>query len=257
MEEKLRLKWNDFQDNVRTSFGSLRQDTNFSDVTLVCEDGQQFELHKVVLVSSSSFFKNLLTRNKHPHPLIYMRGVRSEELAAIMDFLYQGEANLLQDGLDSFLVLAEELQLKGFTRQNFLREDKTEFILPESVLTESRSSIKTEKVETFQKDGSISTIPFQPVVTKDYKGLTELEEQVQSMLKKSPNMISIGKGSKRRRGATCKVCGKEGMLQNIKRHIEAYHLDKPVAHPCNLCDKTSRTKCGLWKHKNKDHKKHL
>ena len=243
MEEKLRLKWNDFQDNVRTSFGSLRQDNNFSDVTLVCEDGQQFELHKVVLVSSSSFFKNLLTRNKHPHPLIYMRGVRSEELAAIMDFLYQGEANLLQDGLDSFLVLAEELQLKGFTRQNFLREDKTEFILPESVLTESRSAIKTEKVET--------------VVTKDYKGLTEIEEQVQSMLKKSPNMISIGKGQKRRRAATCKVCGKEGMLQNIKRHIEAYHLDKPVAHPCNLCDKTSRTKCGLWKHKNKDHKKHL
>ena len=243
MEEKLRLKWNNFQDNVRTSFGSLRQDTNFSDVTLVCEDGQQFELHKVVLVSSSSFFKNLLTRNKHPHPLIYMRGVRSEELAAIMDFLYQGEANLLQDGLDSFLVLAEELQLKGFTRQNFLREDKTEFILPESVLTESRSAIKTEKVET--------------VVTKDYKGLTEIEEQVQSMLKKSPNMISIGKGQKRRRAASCKVCGKEGMLQNIKRHIEAYHLDKPVSHPCNLCDKTSRTKCGLWKHKNKDHKKHL
>ena len=255
MEEKLRLKWNNFQDNVRTSFGSLRQDTNFSDVTLVCEDGQQFELHKVVLVSSSSFFKNLLTRNKHPHPLIYMRGVRSEELAAIMDFLYQGEANLLQDGLGSFLVLAEELQLKGFTRQNFLREDKTEFILPESVLTETRSSITTTKVEpfledTFQKDGSVSTIPFQTVAKT-------IEGQIQSMLKKSANVISIEKDLKRRRGATCKVCGKEGMLQNIKRHIEAYHLDKPVAHPCNLCDKTSRTKCGLWKHKNKDHKKHL
>ena len=149
MAEKLSLKWNDFQDNVLNSFGSLREDTNFTDVTLVSQDGQQFELHKVVLVSSSLFFKHLLTRNKHPHPLIYLRGVRSEELAAMMDFLYQGEANLLQNGLDSFLVFAEELQLKGFTRQHFLREDKTEFILPESVLTETRSSITTTKVKPF------------------------------------------------------------------------------------------------------------
>ena len=129
MAEKLCLKWNGFQDNVTTSFGSLRDDTNFTDVTLVCEDGQQFQSHKIILVSSSPFFKNLLTRNMHPHPLIYMRGVRSEDLSAIMDFLYQGEANILQDNLDSFLIIAEELQLKGFMRQHFdhfLRDDKTE-----------------------------------------------------------------------------------------------------------------------------------
>ena len=251
MAEKLCLKWNGFQDNVRTSFGSLRDDTNFTDVTLVCEDGQQFQSHKIILVSSSPFFKNLLTRNMHPHPLIYMRGVRSEDLSAIMDFLYQGEANILQDNLDSFLIIAEELQLKGFMRQNFdhfLGEDKTE-------LTKSRTSMKTEKVETFledalQQDGSISTVPF-PTVIK------EIEEQVQSMLEKSQNMISSGKDPKRRRAATCKVCGKEGILQNIKRHIEACHLDEAVSHPCNLCEKTSRTKYGLWEHKNKDHRKHL
>ena len=114
MAEKLCLKWNDFQDNVRTSFGNLRDDTNFTDVTLVCEDGQQFQSHKIILVSSSPFFKNLLTRNMHSHPLIYMRGVKSEDISAIMDFLYQGEANILQDNLDSFLIIAEELQLKGF-----------------------------------------------------------------------------------------------------------------------------------------------
>ena len=145
MAEKLCLKWNDFQDNVRTSFGNLRDDTNFTDVTLVCEDGQQFQSHKIILVSSSPFFKNLLTRNMHSHPLIYMRGVKSEDISAIMDFLYQGEANILQDNLDSFLIIAEELQLKGFMRQNFdhfLREDKTE----------SRSVMKTEKVETFLED---------------------------------------------------------------------------------------------------------
>ena len=36
--EKFILKWNDFKDNVTTAFGSLRDDNNFSDVTLACED---------------------------------------------------------------------------------------------------------------------------------------------------------------------------------------------------------------------------
>ena len=44
-----------------------------------------------------------------------MRGLRSEDLLAIMDFLYCGEANVLQENLDAFLALAEELRLKGLT----------------------------------------------------------------------------------------------------------------------------------------------
>ena len=112
-DEKLCLEWNDFKDNVSSTFGDLRQDKEFTDVTLACDDGQQVEAHKVVLIASSPFFLNILKRNKHPHPLIYMRGVRPENLMAIVDFFYYGEANVYQENLDSFLVLAEELQLKG------------------------------------------------------------------------------------------------------------------------------------------------
>ena len=32
---------------------------------------------------------------------------------AILDFLYRGEANVSQDNIDSFLAVAEELQMKG------------------------------------------------------------------------------------------------------------------------------------------------
>ena len=48
MSEKLCLKWNDFQENVNIAFGSLREDTEFADVTLACEDGQQEEARKVI-----------------------------------------------------------------------------------------------------------------------------------------------------------------------------------------------------------------
>ena len=42
-----------------------------------------------------------------------MKRMRSDDLTAIIDFLYYGEANIYQENLDSFLAIAEELQLKG------------------------------------------------------------------------------------------------------------------------------------------------
>ena len=117
MSEKLCLRWNDFQENVTTAFGSLKEDNKFTDVTLACEDGQQIEAHKVILAACSPFFENLLNKNakKHHSLLIYMKGMKFEDLHAIIDFLYFGEANIFQDSLGSFLNIAEDLKLKGLT----------------------------------------------------------------------------------------------------------------------------------------------
>ena len=113
MSETLCLQWNDYKENAVKAFGSLKEDKDFTDVTLVCEDGRELEVHKVVLAISSPVLENILRKHKHSTPLIYFRGVKSEDLAAVVDFLYCGEANVSQENLDSFLALAEEFQLKG------------------------------------------------------------------------------------------------------------------------------------------------
>ena len=87
MSEKLCLQWNDYQENTKSALGNLRQDKDFNDVTLACEDGQQVEAHKVILAASSPFFQKLLGRNRHSHPLVYMRGMKIDDLIAIVDFL--------------------------------------------------------------------------------------------------------------------------------------------------------------------------
>merc|ERR1719187_2833156 len=113
--DKLCLKWIDFQENLNSAFGVLRNDQDFADVTLACEDGTQIMAHKVVLASSSPFFMEILKKNKHSHPMIYMRGLKSDDLVAMVDFFYFKEANVKQEGLDAFLGLAEELKLLGLT----------------------------------------------------------------------------------------------------------------------------------------------
>ena len=72
MSEKLCLQLNDFTGNVNSAFGKLRDDNEFTDVTLACEDGQQLQAHKVILAASSPFFEKILQKNKHPYPLIYL-----------------------------------------------------------------------------------------------------------------------------------------------------------------------------------------
>ena len=49
--------------------GRLRDDKEFTDVTLVCEGGQLVEAHKVILAASSPVFEKILQDIKHPYPL--------------------------------------------------------------------------------------------------------------------------------------------------------------------------------------------
>ena len=81
MSEKLCLQWNDFKENVNSAFGRLREDKEFTDVTLVSEDGQQMEAHRVILASPNPLFQVLLSWNNHAHPLIYLRGMIFHDLA--------------------------------------------------------------------------------------------------------------------------------------------------------------------------------
>ena len=48
--------------------------------------------------------------------------------------------------------------------------------------------------------------------------------------------------------AMCKVCGKEGYINNIMRHIEENHISG-LTQTCNLCGKNSRSKDGLRQHR--------
>ena len=197
MSEKLCLQWNDFQENVNAAFGNLREDHEFADVTLACEDGQQIEAHKVILAASSPFFQNLLQRNRHPHPLVYMRGVKSEDLLAIVDFLYCGEANVFQENLDSFLAIAEELKLKGLMGQteNTQKQTESNYTYPQQMIhqplykKEKSNLSELEQKPKLDKQVNERRIAIPNFVSGD---LQELDEKVKSMMEKSTNLIASG-----------------------------------------------------------------
>ena len=70
--EKFCLRWNDFESHLSGSFKEIRDSKDFFDVTLV-SDQDQLEAHKVIISACSPFFRNLLRRNPHQHPLLYLK----------------------------------------------------------------------------------------------------------------------------------------------------------------------------------------
>jgi len=114
--EKFCLKWNDFEANISTAFREIRDDKDFFDVTLACENDEQISAHKVILSACSPFFRNILRRNQHQHPLLYLKGVKYSELLSVLNFMYHGEVNVAQEELNDFLSIAEELRVKGLTQ---------------------------------------------------------------------------------------------------------------------------------------------
>merc|ERR1712098_418613 len=97
------------------SLKDIRDARDFFDVTLVCEE-EQLQAHKVIISACSPFFRNILQRNPHQHPLVYLKGVKYAELQSVLNFMYHGEANIAQEDLNSFLAVAEELKVKGLTQ---------------------------------------------------------------------------------------------------------------------------------------------
>ena len=238
MGEKFCLKWDDFQENLLASFEELRSDNDFTDVTLACED-QSVKVHKVILSACSPFFKKMLKTHSHPQPLIYMRGIKASELVALMDFIYQGEANVYQDQLERFLALAQELELKGLSERGGEEAPELSKYLSEQNVSVNQNPwrnnlnvLSNVKHEGQANEGKAATIQ------TDSKHTLSKTAYIDMMERRIDGLYA------------CNNCGytsrqKCHMQEHVEKHIEG------LEYPCNSCNKIMRSSQSLRNHKRK------
>ena len=237
MSEKFSLKWNDFQTNVSRTFGLLRKEKEFFDVTLVSDDQQQVQAHKLVLSACSPYFKNILTQNQHSHPLLCLDGIRSDELQCVLDYIYQGEVQIFQEQLDRFLHIAQKLSLEGLTAAG------------EENGPESDSSQSTP--DQLDNSTTNAVIKTEPETERKQRRHGDTEENSEKI---NENLIENDDGT-----YSCGFCGKTGDAENkrkkflMQRHLET-HLEG-VAYPCPICQKSFRSRNSLNSHTSLYHRK--
>ena len=259
--EKFCLNWNDFQKNISTSFQEMRDDVDLADVTLACMGRKQFEAHKFVLSASSPFFKEILHNNKHPHPLLYLKGMTARTLESVIDLLYRGEVNIYQEDLNEFLAAAEELELKGLTGQHSMEEEKFEETYLKDELPKLKVKPKPRKIVLPKTEPEYSNTDVFPAQT--FRDITEAFTTITDMVA----VQAINTNNDERNETTesflekiedtwnCKICGqKSGHNFTLKRHIETKHTTGG-SHPCKVCGKILRSRYSNNTHMSKYHPK--
>ena len=216
MVEKFSLSWNDFEHYTLDTFRLLQNNEEFTDVTLVCDGENQIKAHKVILSACSPFFRNILLKNPHPNPLVYLSGVKFEDVKALVSFMYCGQTEVSQDDLNSFMKAGLDLGIKGLSENLPFREDMNTLEYPTfdsnkqfKNVKEDVSSVNEQTLELYTSDTIIDSNESEgPLPDENYH---------------------------------CENCNYASKYKhNLNKHVKSIH--EGVKYPCSDCDyKATRT----------------
>lgn len=156
------LRWNNYVTHVTEAFNVLRFENDLVDVTLCC-DGGKIKAHKMLLSACSNYFRQIFKENPCQHPVIIFRNFKYEDLNAIINFMYHGEVNIFQEQLESFLITAEFLEVKGLTDNIEDEVTKSQLRVSESTLDLSSKSRVVDDIVPVLSDEPINLATIQPV----------------------------------------------------------------------------------------------
>ncbi|KAK8375807.1 hypothetical protein O3P69_008509 [Scylla paramamosain] len=108
----LSLKWNNHRSTFLHVLSTVRHKESYCDVTIAC-DGKFYPVHKLVLSTCSEYFEQMFERTNCRHPIIVLKDIRKEDLEALLNYMYVGEVNVLQNNLSGLIKAAEGLRIKG------------------------------------------------------------------------------------------------------------------------------------------------
>ena len=200
-----------------------------------------------------------------------MKGIKYDDLLAIVDFIYYGETNIYQENLDSFLGIAEDLCLKGLVvNTNEFQEESMPITVP---------PLKSARLKNFKKSKPPSSSkdltdydnkePISDTYNKFQEPTIDLNSQHQELVVDGTSNISEDYNkiykvdtiknnedlnetlntmiSKHGESWSCNSCGKlSNDKRNLKKHVENMHTEG-LEFPCPICGTIFRSRQNIYK----------
>jgi len=249
--ESIVVRLNKLNDKLHDPLREVWGDTNFTDVTLATSDGQQLRAHKVILASSSPFFKQLLLANPHPSPLVYLRGLAFREVEQVLRMLYLGEVEVLEEQLEAFMRVARDLGIANLFQENN-QEDMFEKIddsanEPQIFKVEGDFSEKTRSgllaLKTSNKRHSAEK---NPKASGENIALKTTEEAHSSPLEETKDVNDEAEPQNVAHGETKEVAENEIRSKSVEFGDEPFFI-------CDVCNQGFKSNHRLNKHKEIKH----
>ena len=259
MEEKVYLNWATFGDHANDLFYDLYSTQKFADVTLICDDNTTLKAHKFVLITMSTVFRTIISNDSNLSS-VYLRGVNSKEMDAILQFIYLGEVSLDRSELKDVLDVADDLEIEQmrnlpeFRDCNKIAREDIELALSKDSTEESPTNLEDNGKDILKLGTAVEEVSYVNHSMMGYWGLKRegmmypcnycpQEESNPVDLKRHIQEVH----DEKKYPLKCPLCGYKANLSNLlSQHVQAAHNGRK--HPCKECDYISTSKGNLKQH---------
>ena len=224
-----------FKSNVDGLLYSLLNNTEYTDVTLVSEDGHPINAHKVVLSFFSPFFHNLFMKTPQPHQTIFLIGAQHEILQKVIYLIYRGQVDVQNDEVEKFYDLTKHLEIT----ESIESKAQVKSVIKTSAGI-SKKEIMDKKADTGNNTHEAPLAASKPVMSVS----------TNEVLDPKPKNIKKDKRKGSPKGY-CDQCTYSTVYSHdLRKHIESVHEGRKYS--CNLCSYIANYS-NVEKHKYKKH----
>ena len=243
-QETCNFNWHTYSDHLQDMLHNMRKSENLTDVTLVCDDQKQINAYKVVISACSTVFKTIIDSLPLNSSVIYLRGIKSQEMESILEFMYLGVASFSQERMNEFLTVARDLEIKEISknvkfnyREEFYDEqDITEALNEQEEASEPDTIVSDQSNSNMNQNDNASSIKSRTTNHNIQDTTTNFccsycTNQFSSQKSLSSHIQSKHKGVK----YACSQCDQEFAYKgSLTIHIKSKH--EGVKYSCNQCD---------------------
>merc|ERR1712179_244939 len=181
-----------------------------SDVTLVTDDGQHIQAHKIILSLGSNFFADIFMKSNHSNMLVYLKGISSDKLELVIDFIYSEEVFITQEQLKVFIETGKEFQVKGL-------EGELMGIVENSAENPFYHKENDQKYNSYEDE-----ITFTGTVDRNYDHVANIDERNLQLRTNDELSQQISEMIEKNEGVWIyKICGKTAYKNgDIRKHAE-------------------------------------
>ena len=226
---------------------AMRNDSETSDVTFICEDMKVVKEHKMILKTFSPVLREIIRNIPVTSAVVYLKGINSIIMDPLLDFMYCGKVSIDKYLVPNFFKLGKQFEVELLSEywdsENDIYDTEEGNREDGEVLNDTENdSKKNENIETFACPRCYKKFEFEECLKRHF---LKYHENSQANIQ-----VSI------RQKFSCPECDKKFCwVSHVKRHMKSVH--EGIRYQCDHCDYTATQKVHLRYHLKKKHSTEL